>query len=346
MAADAPHKRCPKCQTSTPLDTRFCRQCGHPFRTQFPPDDRTQMFHGPPTAAAPAPRLPAWAIPALAGVLLLAGSGWWAAWSVRSASREKSTPSLPAAEFRAVVPAEPPAAGPPPALVARPVDLQPTPAPAPPASARPPAQPLTAPRSFSPPSSGTTPPAAAPGPAAANNAEPRPVPPALVTYMGWLQEIDAQRAGLAAAAAAEGPLAMEQTPGRGWHSAAAAAQRYGSWGEGLQALQQRVYRLDGLGRQQGQPGGQSLPRVPAECAALHQLYAAALRAQAQSAREIAAALVAGDARRFQQQMAASGRGQDLLRRADAEIATLALRYGTQPWFRIAVVPAQTPPSPR
>jgi TM2 domain-containing membrane protein YozV len=38
-------KICPKCQTPTQLDSRFCNKCGHAFRTQFV--DQTQLQQQP-----------------------------------------------------------------------------------------------------------------------------------------------------------------------------------------------------------------------------------------------------------------------------------------------------------
>lgn len=37
----APMKICPKCQTPTALDSKFCNKCGHGFRTDF--SDQTQL---------------------------------------------------------------------------------------------------------------------------------------------------------------------------------------------------------------------------------------------------------------------------------------------------------------
>lgn len=42
------YKVCPKCDQAATLDTAFCGQCGHRFRTQFL--NRTQIFVPPPTA--------------------------------------------------------------------------------------------------------------------------------------------------------------------------------------------------------------------------------------------------------------------------------------------------------
>src|SRR5262245_15775500 len=52
-------KACPKCRSASRLEAPSCLNCGHQFRTQFVPDDRTRMIGAPePTEAMGAP--PAW----------------------------------------------------------------------------------------------------------------------------------------------------------------------------------------------------------------------------------------------------------------------------------------------
>lgn len=46
-------KRCPRCQAVAELSAAFCADCGHQFRTQFDPNDRTQTFSPGQTAYSP-----------------------------------------------------------------------------------------------------------------------------------------------------------------------------------------------------------------------------------------------------------------------------------------------------
>lgn len=55
--AGSGYKVCPKCGQAADLTNVYCVSCGHQYRTQFPPPDKTQMFAGtpPPGGFAPAP---------------------------------------------------------------------------------------------------------------------------------------------------------------------------------------------------------------------------------------------------------------------------------------------------
>lgn len=206
------------------------------------------------------------------------------------------------------------------------------------------------------PQGGEPPPqAAAPGQApAAPEAPPQPqMPPEVLAYLRWLSEdIDMWRAAMEQEAVAALPqyLPYLMTGGLGMNPenlqenpAAPLAREYFAWHRLLMQLRTRFQRLDHLDafwRAERAPGR---PHVPEACWRLHQLFGAALEVQAGASLAVAQGMAAKRLDQVTQQMAASGRAQQLLEEADRNTGAVCARYGVQPWFHIQVIPGTTPP---
>lgn len=310
---------CPHCGSENPPHGRFCLGCGQPVATQGATIITPLPQHpGAPQAAwqpaAAEERRPVWPL-ILVVVLLLLGVGTFAV--LRARSLASVAPKSVGGEFQV---ATPKAAEPRPFTPARPAEPIRSPAP------------VQAP---------------APPPQAQ-------MPPEVYAYLAWLSQKDIDRKQMEDAAQAELPglMAGMLTGGMGMDAdvneqdpTAKYAQSFKVWNQRLVGLLRSFVALQGLDRAWAQYRAPGPPQVPQQCALLHGLYRQAIELQADSAREIAAAMISKDMNRITKQMASSKRAQGNLQRAEAELGRVCATYRVPQWFHIEATPGDTPLPP-
>jgi hypothetical protein len=119
------------------------------------------------------------------------------------------------------------------------------------------------------------------------------------------------------------------------------AATFQQWYQRLTQLEGNFRNLRGLREVMQAVGAPGEPRVPSQCGMLHSYYGQAIATQSGSARELAAAMAAGQMDRVTKQMGASRRTQELLNRSDAEFGAVCELYKVGQFYRIKVVPGET-----